>query len=521
MIDFAPPIGKAPSVEMVETPFLKVDHTYQRLIEAPASKKLIEKIAENWDWRLCGALTVSNRCPDDDLTWDDSQHGFFVIDGQHRLAAARLRGDIDYLPCMVSEFGSFEAEALLFVSLNSVRRQISPLDRFHARVAAKEPLALEIRQIIVDECGGTIPRHQDVQMWKPGDIGFPDLVGSKVAEYDYNIAIIALGLILSAYPNKVIKQGKGLFEGLTYLMGRSSDAIFDEVLEYLGTKRQLEWIIARDQHKILNDIPRSDQAMAEVFAEALGYELSHKGKVLGRRRFETKAPGNGIDLNVDHPAVEESRTLFPSTVREPSDDETVFKSGANSSKIGAIVEKGDWKGFPIYTLTLEERSSCPETCKQLLSCYGNNMHLAHRFKHGPDLEARIEYELEQLSEEHPGGFVIRLHVLGDFYSLEYVQLWARALETFPALHVFGYTAHSPDGEIGGELLGIAVDKWERFAMRFSGSDMEEMSALVIDPPETICPDNAFICPAQQMKTACCATCGACWQTERNVAFLKH
>lgn len=515
---FDPPIGEQPSIEWIEAEFLNVDHAYQRMIEGPASKRLIEKIAKHWDWRLCGPLTVSNRCPEDDDEWDDQTHGFFVIDGQHRLEAAKTRGDITHLPCMVSQFGNQEDEALLFVSLNSTRRQISQLDRFHARVAAKEPLAVSIKELI-ESCGATIPRYLDVAFWKPGDISFPDLVGAKISEWGSGEVETTIHLLLAAYPDKVLKQGKPLFEGLVYFVAKSGVDAF-EIEEMLKTKRQLEWIMARDKHRAMMEIERPDQAMAEIFAAALNLDLPKDGRALGQRRFGTKAPGHGVDLKVNHPAVKEGRTLFPSTVREVG-DEKVFKSGHNSSKIGSKVEKGAWKGFPIYTLTLEERASCPDTCKLLLSCYGNNMHLAHRFKHGPELEAEIWQELEGLSEEYPAGFVIRLHVLGDFYSLEYVQLWAKALDAFPALRVFGYTAHDPDGEIGAELLGMAVEQWERFAMRFSGNDLQEMAALVIDPPETICPDNAFICPAQTMKTACCATCAACWSSEKNVAFLKH
>jgi Holliday junction resolvase RusA-like endonuclease len=59
---------------------LNVDHAYQRMAEEPSSKRLIRHIAENWDWRLCAPLTVSDRAP--------PEPGLYVIDGQHRLAAA-------------------------------------------------------------------------------------------------------------------------------------------------------------------------------------------------------------------------------------------------------------------------------------------------------------------------------------------------------------------------------------------------------------------------------------------------
>jgi hypothetical protein len=41
---------------------------------------------------------------------------------------------------------------------------------------------------------------------------------------------------------------------------------------------------------------------------------------------------------------------------------------------------------------------------------------------------------------------MRVHNLGDFYSVEHVELWRTLLERHPALRVWGYTArwHSDD-----------------------------------------------------------------------------
>ena len=127
-----------------------VDHTYQRMIEGPSSQKLIRDIAERWDWRLCAPLTISIR-------EDCEDPGYYVIDGQHRLRAAELRGDIPELPCIISKFETFEAEAMAFVSINSARRQVSAIDKFHARVAAKEPLALKIK-LVVEDAGLSVTR---------------------------------------------------------------------------------------------------------------------------------------------------------------------------------------------------------------------------------------------------------------------------------------------------------------------------------------------------------------------------
>ena len=66
--------------------------------------------------------------------------------------------------------------------------------------------------------------------------------------------------------------------------------------------------------------------------------------------------------------------------------------------------------------------------------------MARRVEAGPELEARLERQIEVLDVRHGGGFVVRFHVLGDFYSVEYVGLWRRLLRQYPTLRVFGYTA---------------------------------------------------------------------------------
>ena len=119
---------------------------------------------------------------------------------------------------------------------------------------------------------------------------------------------------------------------------------------------------------------------------------------------------------------------------------------------------------------------------------------------------------------HPAGFVVRLHILGDFYSVDYAELWAEALEAYPALHVFGYTARAPDSDIGtviAQLLGVHPNRWR---VRFSGHDGPTDGSIVVESADET---EHVICPAQLGKTDCCATCAFCWHSDRTVAFLRH
>lgn len=518
---FPPVKGSPPTVQWMYCQDLQIDAGYQRLVTGKQSKRLIQTIAEEWDWRLLSPLTVSLR----DGSYGPAGH--FVIDGQHRHQSAILRGDIPMLPCIISVFESYEAEALAFVNINSARRQVTALDRYHARVAAKEPLALRIKEA-VESALLTVTRHNDAEMWNAGEISFPDDVGRAI-ERDGNeisAAETALGL-LGAWSGKTLYQGKELFAGLLIVANSEwpddSDSFYGDFMQHLASKRQALWIAERSQVMATNENLSAAHAMAQAFlkthpgvAPRLDRPRGH-----GQKRHETKPVGNGIVLPVEHKALSAGETRFPTTVRDPARETYVLKSGHNNSKIGKEVEVGAWKGMPIMTLTLEERATCPSSCLMLDSCYGNNMHWAQRFRHGPALERKLNEELEVLQVAHRQGFVVRLHVLGDFYSLDYVMFWERMLTKYPALHVYGYTAHDPDGPIGAKLLTIAVSQWERFAMRFSGqTKMAEMAAVVISK-ETDCPKDAFVCLVQADTAPCCAACGACWGTEKNVAFIQH
>jgi len=241
------------------------------------------------------------------------------------------------------------------------------------------------------------------------------------------------------------------------------------------------------------------------------------------RRFEEHLEvGFPKMLDPWHPALSEGRTLYPKRRVTAGRPDRLLKSGQHSRKLGAVVQKGAWRGMPIYTLTLEERATCPRTCKVWSTCFGNSMNFAERIEHGPELEEGLDVELRYLARQHRRGFVARLHVLGDFYSVAYVKHWACWLALIPQLHVFGYTAWQPDTEIGAAVRNLRTAQWDRFAVRTSGAPAGEPRTVVlprVTDQNTI--DGAIVCPAQSGRSACCATCALCWSTKRDIAFMPH
>jgi hypothetical protein len=246
-------------------------------------------------------------------------------------------------------------------------------------------------------------------------------------------------------------------------------------------------------------------------------------KASSLRRFGTThgRVGNGhmpVHIGALHPAFSTGRSIFTSRVFDAGEVKRVLKSGHNSRKIGRTVQKGPRRGWPIYTLTLEERATCPPTCKALAFCYGNNMQAAQRIVAGAELEDALAFELEELQDRHPDGFMVRLHVLGDFYSAGYVEFWKQRLRLLPALHVFGFTAHDPlNSRIGAALLDLVTNQWDRFALRFSGLDGPMLGSQLMPDQHA----GAIQCPAQTDATDCCATCALCWQSKRSIAFARH
>ena len=291
-----------------------------------------------------------------------------------------------------------------------------------------------------------------------------------------------------------------------------------------STKRlQKRWPAWRDEQ--LRKLWKAGGTISSI-AEEMG---TTRGAISGRsmRLHLHFVTGDPIRLGPGSlRAIAESRTIYQNSVQSPITG--VLKPGWYQRKLGDRITKGRWKGLRIYSLTLEERATCPSTCAQWKNCYGNHMGRSVRYRHGIELEAAIYQDLVRLERRHPDGFVIRLHILGDWYSRRYVDFWRVMLEVFPGLRVFGYTAWQADTPIGGAVAAIRDKNWTRFAVRTSGAPAGPRT-LVVDkePPRkrgkrTL--NTPIVCPAQTGKTACCASCGLCWDHSarlKPIAFLAH
>ena len=214
-----------------------------------------------------------------------------------------------------------------------------------------------------------------------------------------------------------------------------------------------------------------------------------------------------------------TRSRYQKSLKSPSEF-TVLKPGKNNSKLGYKITKGKWKGKYIYSLTIEERVTCPTTCHHWEDCYGNNMPFAHRFKHGQELEQKLDYEIGELVYKHSKGILVRLHVLGDFYSSDYVFFWGSLLDKHPTLCIYGYTARYDDS-IGSAIALFGILHTNRFDIRYSkNKNYSEATQFQYAADESFS-GEFFDCPEQTGQVDSCADCAACWQSTKTVRFLSH
>lgn len=213
-----------------------------------------------------------------------------------------------------------------------------------------------------------------------------------------------------------------------------------------------------------------------------------------------------------------TRTKYQKNVKSPSLN--MLKPGKQNAKLGNKVTVKMWQGLPMYSLTLEERMSCPDYCAQWDNCYGNNMPFGHRFDHtDPTFIPLLKDNIQQLLHKHKQGIVIRLHVLGDFFDIDYCLFWVSMLLENPMLKVFGYTHHALTTDMGQAVNAINKITPTQARIRFSDDYTTEFSAYT----KTTQPasSNGIYCPEQTGKTDSCATCGYCWSSGKPVIFIEH
>lgn len=264
-IKFNPPLGTLPVLQYCAPDQLSVDEAYQRSLDSKSSQLLIRKIAQHWDWGLCQPLIVARR--------DDNQ--LFVVDGQHRHAAARLRGDIWQLPCVVASFATMAAEAASFVALNQQRRPLSQLDLFKAALASGDEESVATVRAI-EAAGLTLAATTNNQCARPGSISNTGGLVRCLREHGEPVLEAALRVLALSYPGEILRYAGTLFPGIAAIvvdelrLRTPSAELVERLSAMVRGKPQTGWY--QSIQRTIGDDPNLNRRRAaeKVFREAWG-----------------------------------------------------------------------------------------------------------------------------------------------------------------------------------------------------------------------------------------------------------
>lgn len=143
---YPPPQGSKPRLEYHSPDVMVVDERYQRGCASNRSKSLIRRILAGWNWNYFGVV----------LATDNGDGTYCVIDGQHRVEAARQHPAINAIPVMVIDEMSFAEQARTFAEINLSRISLNPLQIHRAKIAAGDATARSI-SLICAEVGVIVP----------------------------------------------------------------------------------------------------------------------------------------------------------------------------------------------------------------------------------------------------------------------------------------------------------------------------------------------------------------------------
>jgi hypothetical protein len=260
-----PTRGSLPVLQYCAPDQLLIDPTYQRSLEVSGSQALIRKIAIHWDWGLCQPLFVARR----------ADGGLYVVDGQHRLEAAKLRGDIWQLPCVVASFETAADEAASFVALNQMRRPLTQLDMFKAALAAGD---FESSQIMVamDDAGLTLANSTNNQGMKPAQIGCIGGLKNCYRVHGLQVLTAALDVLQQSFKGQILRYAGTLFPGIVAIVATEIERdpafadsdTFALMTEMVGGAGQGEWVADINRKIVANPSLNRGKVAREVFTEA-------------------------------------------------------------------------------------------------------------------------------------------------------------------------------------------------------------------------------------------------------------
>jgi hypothetical protein len=129
--------GDMGSMERVHKDAILIDRSYQR----DQNTHKVQAIAADWSYAAAGAIIVARRGPD-----------LYAVEGAHRVLAARLRPDVEFLNCIVFQTEDEKDESAVFLITNTNRRPLTAIERFKAQIKAGDE-AVQFADTLLAEAG--------------------------------------------------------------------------------------------------------------------------------------------------------------------------------------------------------------------------------------------------------------------------------------------------------------------------------------------------------------------------------
>lgn len=224
MTQFDPNEGK-PVLAWIDPKACASDHRYQRKIDGvKRSDNVIRKILKEFSWSKFGAVAVV----------DNLDGSYCVIDGQHRITAAKEHPQVNEIPALIIQAETLADQAEAFLAVNRDRVRTNSMQEFFARVAAKEKTALKMRDVC-ERADVTIAKFAKVaDTLAPNETVAVAAISTSVNRYGDEAVERALKAIRTAYPDTPGQLRAGMIKALAeffYIYGQQiQDDRMQEVL---------------------------------------------------------------------------------------------------------------------------------------------------------------------------------------------------------------------------------------------------------------------------------------------------
>lgn len=184
-----PGLGPVPQLQWIEIENLVIDPRYQREIFSKGRANVL-KIAREFDWTKFAPVIVAPVIGG----------GFAIVDGQHRTTGAALRG-IEKVPCFVI-MADPSQQAAAFAAINGNVTAMTPMQIYHARVAAGEEQAVALHAAL-EKAGISICRYPvSAKLMKPGETFAVGILSKLHRLYPEPLFVLALRCLVAGAKGK-------------------------------------------------------------------------------------------------------------------------------------------------------------------------------------------------------------------------------------------------------------------------------------------------------------------------------